>query len=83
MSILGRSIKVMRLHATTHLSGIGSIGTAINLTEVSAKFTGVTLTHVEGGVLFKSKLVEAFFPAANIVSTELYPEVSNVTPIKK
>lgn len=73
MTIAGRKVRILRLQGPTHVSGLGSVPTVVDLSQNSEKFKGATITHVAGGVVLFAKNVETFIPDANVISTELYP----------
>lgn len=77
-SLSNRKVKQFRVHQSTHVAGIG------NLTPLIVESSGgnagkLEMTLLDNGVLCKTKKIEFFIPATNIISVELYSEENSKT----
>lgn len=74
LSLNGRRVATARLHGTSYVQGVGSIGPSV--TQDSAKVKGgLELTYLDGGCLCKVKEtgVEFYLSGCNVQLMELAP----------
>ncbi len=68
--LAGRKVAKVRLHSSTHVEGIGSIGPDV-YPDSKGQLGKLELTMNERGVVVKLGAIEAFIPDGNIVSCTL------------
>ena len=74
MSLIGRQVKSVRLHTSTHMDGVGSLGPNITKANDPTGIKGkIQLTVVEHGVLVSSGTSELVLASGNIISYQLEP----------
>lgn len=72
-SVVGRKVRVLRMHAATHIEGIGSI--PVTLTTALKSQGDISMLVLDVGVFIKGKVKgEGFVPWGNIISVDLLPE---------
>lgn len=74
MSLVGRSVSSVRLHTTTHMTGVGNIGPNVTKANDPTGIKGkLQMEVVEHGILVKAGKNELVLAAGNIISYELEP----------
>lgn len=73
-SVLGRSVSQVRLHTSTHATGIGNLGPNISKGNDPTGVKGkIQMTVVSEGILLTAGKTEVILTQGNIISYELEP----------
>ena len=69
----GRKVTSARLHAATHITGLGNIGPVIDRNNKSVNSGAATLSYQDGGILVTNTKTgaQAVIPTGNVQSIEL------------
>lgn len=75
-SVVGRKVSSLRVHTTTHATGIGNIGPNISkATDPTGVKGRLQMEVVAEGVLLTAGKTQVLIPPGNIISYELEPFV--------
>lgn len=73
-TVVGRAVSSVRLHTTTHATGIGNIGPNISKNNDPSGIKGkLQMEVVAEGILLTCGKTQVVIPPGNIVSYELEP----------